>query len=189
MRETILTDVDGILVDFSNEYLRLLELLYGVRKTEADITDFDFRKCVSTTYQDVGIWDYISRHSGFVYNLPTYVGAMGFLAELRALGRVVACTTPAGPYWTAERSQWLLREAGFDKKDIVVAGDKSIIHGDYLIDDAEHNCKAWSNGAGKGGFALLMDRPWNESANPSSYWKRCEDYQDIIDTIKELREP
>ncbi len=186
MRPVILCDVDGILVDFAESYLRLLREMFGVHKTEADITSFHFEQCVSTPEQDRAIWQDIARNPGFVYNLPVYDGAMGFLAELRQLGRVVACTSPANPLWTAERAQWLLDKGGFEKRDIVVASDKSLVMGDVLIDDAIHNLEGWRMGPGGiRGYGLLMNRPWNSQCS-GAIWARAFDYGQLLNYVRDL---
>lgn len=185
--EIILLDIDGVIVDFKDTYLMLLKELHGVHKTEADITNFDFTKCIATVEQDRAIWRHIERSPGMVYNFAVYDGAMDFLAELRQLGRVVACTSPANANWTAERSQWLQDKAGFSKRDIVLASDKSLIGGDYLIDDLVKNLAEWSEEGGCGGYPLLFDRPWNQiermAGAPCPYWARCHDYKHVLTEI------
>lgn len=188
-QDVILCDIDGVICDFANEYLHLLKMQHGIRKVEADITTFHFEQCVSTPEQNASIWRYIERSGGFVYDLPMYNGALEFLSSLRQRGRVVACTSPANPTWTAERTKALQDHFGFSKRDIVVASDKSLIIGDFLIDDAVHNCQEWQNGAGMGGFALLFDRPWNASAPADTHWQRVLDYEHALETLDELLAP
>jgi 5'(3')-deoxyribonucleotidase len=152
---TILVDVDGVLADFTPTYLHELEKATGRHYIEADVTDFDFRKCVCTAEEDAAVWRTLSETPGIVYNLPTYPGAFQFLKELRELGRVVACTKPAGPRWAGERYHWLL-DCGFAPADIVLCGDKNLVKGDVLIDDCIQNLDEWEHGPG-----ILVERPWN----------------------------
>lgn len=188
-QDIILLDVDGVIIDFANHYLSLLARRHGVHRSESNITTFHFEQCVSTPDQNKAIWQHIEATPGLVYGLPAYDGAMDFLAALRQKGRVVACTSPANALWTAERAQALQDRFGFAKRDIVVASDKSLVTGDFLIDDALHNCKEWQNGAGMGGFALLMDRPWNQTSVGDEYWQRVLDYEHTLETLEELQEP
>ncbi len=177
---TIGLDIDGVCCDFAETYLRLLRELHGVVRREEDITNFDFSKCVATPQQDKAIWDYIERSPGLVYNLPLYDGAKGFLAELRQLGRVVACTAPASPRWAAERWQWLEDKAGFKSNDIVLTHSKNFCAFDFLVDDAEHNLRSWGHGS-----KVLFARPWNRVDSEDSY--RAHDYADVLDFIKWVR--
>lgn len=173
----ILCDVDGVLVDFTETYLRLNAELNKRYHVEADITSFNFAECITTPEQDKKIWRHIERSPGMVYNLPLYDGARDFLAALRECGRVVACTSPANPLWTAERAQFLMDKCGFHKKDIVIASDKALVVGDYLIDDAVHNLDSWQHW---GSLGILMTRPWNLS-DDKHY--RVKTYEDVLKTL------
>lgn len=175
-KPTILCDIDGVLTNFTSTYLDLLYAFTGRRHPQSAVTSFNFTECVSSKYEDAAIWRHIAATPGLVRDLPLYDGALDFLAELRKAGRVVACTSPAGPLWTAERSQWLLEVAGFHKRDIVIASDKALVCGDFLIDDAVHNITEWEAAyVGDGG--IVMGRPWN------AHWtgERCHDYEDVLD--------
>lgn len=187
-QDVIGVDVDGVLVNFAGEYLRLLGELHGVHRSEANITSFSFDQCVSTPEQDRSIWQHIQATPGLVYALPVYEGAMDFLAALRQKGRVVACTSPANPLWTAERAQWLVDKAGFAKRDVIIASDKALCAFDYLVDDHLKNTAEWQAGAGMGGFALLFDRPWNHNGTAGAeYWQRVLDYEHCLEAVEELQ--
>jgi 5'(3')-deoxyribonucleotidase len=69
---------------------------------------------------------------------------------------VVAVTAPLAEsdFWTFERARWLGRR-GFRKEDIVFASDKSLVTGDVLIDDGQHNIDSFR------GPGVLIARPWN----------------------------
>jgi 5'(3')-deoxyribonucleotidase len=185
--DTILLDIDGCIVDFASTYLYLLRARHGVSRDITDITTFDFTGCVATKEQDADIWGHINSTPRLVYQLPMYDGARQFLSELRQLGRVVACTSPASGRWAMERWNWLQNEAGFAKSDIVITSAKELVIGDFLVDDSNANCAKWQDGAGMGGFALLFDRPWNRSAMSWDYWQRVNGYNDCLETIRELQ--
>lgn len=181
MKPTILVDVDGILVDFASTYLELLFCHTGRRHHQDEIHSFDFHLSVSSKEEDAAIWKHVTSTPGLVSAIPVYDGAMVFLDELRKLGRVVACTSPAGPLWTAERAQWLLQVAGFHKRDVVIASDKSLVRGDYLIDDATHNIEGWV-AENRHGLGILFDRPWNRSAGCVNYTK-AQHYAHVLEIL------
>lgn len=180
-QHVILLDIDGVLVDFTSAYLDVLAAQTGRHHTADDVTCFDYGSCVATPAEDAAVWRHIGLTPGFVYGLPFYDGALDFLAELREHGRVVACTSPTGAQWAAERYQWLLDAAGFDKRDIVIARDKSLVHGDFLIDDAAHNVAEWE-AVNEDRFGVLFDRPWNRSVD---HHTRCRDYESVLDVVAE----
>lgn len=160
MTDVILLDIDGVIVDFTSAYLDVLATQTGRRHSADDVTCFDYGRCVATPAEDAAVWRHVGATPGFVYDLPLYDGALDFLAELREHGRVVACTSPASAQWAAERYQLLIDVAGFDKRDIVIARSKELVHGDFLIDDAAHNIEEWE-AANEDRFGILFDRPWN----------------------------
>lgn len=163
MTDVILLDIDGVLVDFTSAYLDVLAAQTGRRHSADDVTCFDYAKCVATPMEDARVWAHIADTPGFVYGLPTYDGWREFLGELRGLGRVVACTSPASAQWVAERYQWLLDTAGFEKRDIVIARSKELVRGDFLIDDATHNIDEWE-AAHEDGYGILFERPWSRGS-------------------------
>lgn len=174
----ILCDVDGILVDFTVAYLRLLKLHTGRLHTEAEIHSFNYEECIASKAEDEYVWKWIGKTKNFVYNLPTYPGWRTFLANLRLRGRVVACTSPASGRWTAERYQWLIDRAGFCKNDIVITRCKELVHGDFLIDDAHHNVEAWESFDSSGSrVGILFNRPWNAKC---SHHTRAATYEEIL---------
>lgn len=182
-RPIILCDVDGILVDFTKSYLSLLHADTGRLHAEHEIHSFDYAESIASKEEDARIWKQIAAKTGFVYNLPVYDGALDFLVQLRDLGRVVACTSPAGAVWTAERYDWLLQVAGFDKNDIVVTRAKGLVHGDFLIDDAHHNILDWEASAlGDERLGVLFDRPWNAKY---SHHTRAGDYAEVLRTLSD----
>lgn len=164
----ILVDCDGPLADFILLYLELHEQLNGRRHVHADVTDFDFAKCVATKDEDERVWRHIDRSPGLVRNMVMEDGAAQGLIELRKLGRVVCVTSPhTGPTWMHERFAWLIGR-GFHKRDIVMCKDKSHVAGDILIDDKPEHCIEWAD-ENPSGDAILYGMPhnaeWPEHAN------------------------
>jgi 5'(3')-deoxyribonucleotidase len=180
----ILCDIDGIIVNFTAAYLELVERTTGRVHREHEIHSFNFHESIVSKGEDLAIWKHIASTPGFVHALPLYKDALDFLEVLRSLGRVVACTSPASPLWTAERAQWLREVARFDRRDIVVTNDKSLIYGDYLIDDHYDNIQAWEGAPqnSRDGVGLLFRRPWNfkHEHHTTAYV-----YQDVLDLIDE----
>lgn len=48
------------------------------------------------------------------------------------------------------------------EEDYICAHDKSLVHGDYLLDDGMHNIKAFHS-ANKKGYAIVFDAPHNRN--------------------------
>lgn len=188
-KPTVLCDIDGILLDFTSVYLLFVEKTTGRTHREEEIHSFNYQECIVSKGEDLAIWKLIAETPGLVYNLPLYEGAMLFLSRLRERGRVVACTSPAGPRWTAERAEWLLKAAFFDRKDIVVASDKALVHADYLVDDHFDNIVAWENAANGrtpgASLGVLLSRPWNWK---HSHHTRAWNYAEVLAFIDECEQ-
>jgi 5'(3')-deoxyribonucleotidase len=161
----IFVDVDGCLVDFATSYLSVLLMQTGRYHSHAQVTDFDFTKCVASPAEDDAVWRHIDRTPGFVTRLQPMDGAITALAELRTLGTVRALTAPhLGPTWMHERSRWLL-SAGFTKREIIFCSDKPLVPGDVFIEDRKDTCEAWQE-AHPDSLAILFDQPHNQGASP-----------------------
>ena len=159
MRPKIWVDCDGVLADFVDGYLNLLNLGRDGDSilTHADVTSWDLR---SLDADADAAWHAINTSTSFCFDLCALEGAYDGLDSLRALGDVACATAPvlAGT-WMHQRADWLLAR-GFEKRDIVFAEDKSWLMGDVLIDDRVENCLEWQ-ARNPHGLAILFDQPWN----------------------------
>lgn len=153
--KTILIDVDGVLANMVEPWLDVLYRVTHRSHHVNQIQGFDFQG-VCNPHEAAQVWRYIAGTPGWCLGLLDYPGAANALGRLRRLGRVVAVTAPLAEsdFWTFERARWLGRR-GFRKEDIVFASDKSLVTGDVLIDDGQHNIDAFQ------GPGMLIARPWN----------------------------
>lgn len=176
----ILCDIDGVLLNFTRVYLEHVLSTTGRVHHESEIHSFTYSDSIVSKEEDAAIWKIITSTPGLVLDLPEYDGAMDFLRKLRKLGRVVACTSPAGPLWTAERAQWLLERGGFCKRDMVICSDKSLVHGDYLIDDHFVNTYEW-DAFDEDRTSILFTRPWNRK---HPHHCRVHNYAETLELIE-----
>jgi len=90
---------------------------------------------------------------------------------LRIFSRVVFVTSNFGDVGRAKFNA--LNRLGFqvDKKDFIEASDKSLIRGDFLIDDNFDNCNSFSN------CGILFTKPWNLKDN---FEFRVNNWNDIM---------
>ena len=88
------------------------------------------------------------------------------LTEMESLGhKVFICTSPLGAYQNcvAEKFEWIDKHIGKGWiKKIIITGDKTIVTGDYLIDDRPEiegveSTPAWKH--------ILYDQPYNHNVN------------------------
>jgi 5'(3')-deoxyribonucleotidase len=102
------------------------------------------------------------------------------LWALRAMGHRVVFVTSSNAATAGPKMDWLVHH-GFatDRKDIVIAHDKSLVRGDVLIDDGLHNLKAFP------GPAILFTQPHNASYTRRGL-RRANTWADVVRHVCEL---
>lgn len=154
--KTFLVDIDSVVADNVPEILRRYNMDYDDKLSPNDITDYDmanFAKC------GVEIYEYFW-HLDLYDQVYPIDGAQSGVEWLRRMGhKVVFVTSGVHP----GKVEWLYRY-GFlgniqnwrQSEDVVIAHDKNLIRGDYLIDDHIKNCARFTVGK-----SFLFDQPWN----------------------------
>ena len=150
--KTIGIDVDSVI--FPMNELVILPALEraGFPTRLEEITDFDYAVCLGREQRDVAFTAFKNPKLYDPYKLSPEV-ADG-LAVLRSQYRVLAVTSPFAEH-ASSKWRYCLR-AGFDHKDIVLAGDKTLLRLDVLVDDRGETCLAMGLTS-----AVVYDRPWN----------------------------
>lgn len=170
--KTILIDCDGVLSDFTGKAVSWLNFqiersgyLAGIgrmsRLTPEMVTSYDIFKALGKEEWKQKFWQEVSSRSSWCYEMAAYPHAKETVGLLRSRGRLVCVTGPvSGRYWAGERIEWLRDRLGFDRKDIIVAADKSIVHGDVLIEDSMDNLRKWTQHS-LGRHGIIWTMPWN----------------------------
>lgn len=139
MKPIVLLDLDGVLADFEKGFLNEWRRLYPHR----DYVPLEQRNTFKPYHQypleykaDVVA---IYESEGFFANLEPIAGALQAVTQLNVIcEQVYFCTSPLNQYryCLAEKYDWIARYFGFEyTKRIYVCKDKSLVRGDYLIDD------------------------------------------------------
>ena len=182
---TILVDCDGVLASFTDAYLDLVYDVTGKRIDPNEVTNFkinrspffvELEKTFPRLRQTIDRIITTDRH--FVYSLALIDGAQDGLELLREAGhRVVCVTSPwaGSEFWHHERHDWLEDVMGFDTHNIIFASDKSLVHGDYLIDDKVENLAEWSRCDARR-KPILFDAPYNRD----SKFPRAHTWEDVV---------
>lgn len=171
----IFVDVDDVCAKLAPIWLGLYNKDYDDNLTEGDISDWGIDKLVKPEC-GIKIYHYLKDPKIYDPVLPTS-GALEGVNNLREMGLRVLFAT-ACPVEVAGRKFHWLREYGFIKKerDYIEIRDKSLLKGDYMIDDNYDNCNTFS------GRGYLMKAPWNIKYN----WDyRAENWEDFIKKMKE----
>lgn len=175
-----LVDCDGVLVNFSYTFLNILNRLTGINVPSHSVFDFSD---ICNKNQEAMVWHYIDNNPGVVSSIPEMKDAFKGIETLRKLGRVVALTSPhLGPTWQYERSQALMMNFGFTKKDIIFCSDKKLVPGNVLIEDNLDNVNEYKE-AHPNSVVFLIDAPYNQGNTQAI---RVQNWQEIFNKLDVL---
>lgn len=191
----ILIDLDGTIADFPAEWNRRWTERFPERVfvPTNSYTKMEIEKNYPHEYKDDIQEIYNSK--GFYANLSLLPGSLEALEWLDGEGYYVfLCTKPLSSYHSnntscmAEKCEWVQKTLGnkwIDK--LIITRDKTIVHGDILIDDNPYMTKGlltrppWN--------PVLFEQPWNRrpflpgemQLVPRVNW---ENYQILLSLIK-----
>ena len=151
-KRIVAIDCDGVLVDWTQEAVDLVNLHLDTKHTVNDITDFHFDKCLGKKSRKIIYKELITSRHLYDDREPVE-GCTEALEILREKYRVI-CVSSVVAQHAESKMKWLYRH-GFEHHDIFFAHDKSLIDFDILIDDKKENIlEAVERG-------ILFRRPWN----------------------------
>ncbi|CAH1794241.1 unnamed protein product [Owenia fusiformis] len=138
----VLVDMDCVLADFETNFLKR----YKEKYPDEPFIPLDKRKgfYLTTQYEKIGVHNdkiySVINEEGFFLTLPPIAGGIEALKEMSGLPGVdvFLCTSPVINYQfcVKEKYDWVQKYLGKDwVEKLILTRDKTIIHGDLLIDD------------------------------------------------------
>ena len=177
-KEDIFVDIDGTTLDLMGILLEIYNIDYNDNLTPNDITEWEFANLVKPEAKDK-VYGYFDDPSLYwaMQPLPFAVEGISFLKSLGY--RIIFATHSTMGASGAKYKR--LKELGLIEKqdDYIEAKDKSLLFGDYLIDDGIHNIKVF-----KSGIPILFSQKWNEKEVYSprvNGWKEVMNYFEIME--------
>lgn len=181
-KKVILVDMDGVLADFESGFLQKYTEKFPTReyislenRSTFYVTDnygIRLRRDVESVYNT----------PLFFQNLPPIAGGREALEAMTALGYdVLICTTPLHKYdnCVVEKYNWVKVNLGEEwTRKIVMTHDKTLVYGDYLIDDKPFpvglQLPSWEH--------VLYDAPYNRNIQEKRRltW---ENWQSVIEAV------
>lgn len=144
----LLLDMGGVLV--YHNHIDALNAEFGTAYTRDDIIEFTYSNLPPEHAEFMfAQWH---RHDLYDSNELT-LEQQDVIDGLREMCRVVVCTSPSAG--SIKSKSDFLRQY-FDKDDIVIASDKTLVRGDMLVDDAPHNIHSFP------GHVIIYDQPYNK---------------------------
>lgn len=179
--KTVLLDCDGVIVDLASVVHRTAKKLLGRKlPPPADWKSYDFDVALKLTRNEK---EFLQRRLLVANNLgwkaDFYPGAASFIEYLATNNRVVFVTTPwpGLDHWVEARMSLLQPYLSRRKFDIVFCADKSLVNGDWLIDDKVENVTS------VGEKGILFSQPWNEGYE-NTVANVAKSYTDVIEIVK-----
>jgi 5'(3')-deoxyribonucleotidase len=172
-RRRLLLDMDGVITRFFKRIFDLYFEQYGVRYHEEDLKRHALEDLVgSEVYEKMAA---IFNAPGFFASIEPYEGAIDEVNALNEMCDVWITTAPTtwkdpktgrrgvNPHCMVEKMAWISDRLPTLTRRVIITKDKSIIRGDALADDSDHNFGPWAE-ANPTGLAAVIDQPWNRSA-------------------------
>lgn len=158
----VLVDMDGTICNFTKELLMRAHTRLGTPLLHEEScthfhTEHEFDACFRDSVAK------LSDEPDFFASLEPIDGAVTALHEMEASGvRVFICTAPKkfyhNPHCTGEKHRWVMKHLGRKwTEKVVLTRDKTLVHGDVLIDDKPDVdgviAPSWKH--------VYFDRPYN----------------------------
>ncbi len=167
--KTILLDVDDVTVDLITVWLSLYNEKYNDNITEHEIETWDISHYVKCGDD---IYNFLKNYNLYDTVIPV-TGAIEGIEYLRELEFRVVFVTASTPEQSGRKYKLLMDYEILDnRKNYIEALDKSLVIGDYLIDDNPDNV---INAFGQG---IVFTKPWNK--NLTGY-PRVSNWNDIVE--------
>lgn len=158
--KTYLVDMDGVLAAYYAKFLEKWREHYPEREfiLEEELKEHDLEHSYPEKYlQDI---NKIREDTYFFNELEPIKYALEGIQELAKYNTVFICTAPSvdNLHSAHGKTMWIREHLGKDwLRRTIITKDKTLVHGDYLIDDKPHikgvNKPTWEH--------ILYDQPYN----------------------------
>lgn len=157
-RLTVLIDVDNVLEDLNNAWVKAINSKYGTSVKPSDIKTWDIERYFDGLSR-TQVFSPLHKEE-FWKNLQPIPNAPEYLKKLIDDGHEVVLLTSSHPDTVKYKYDFIRKHFPYISfKDIILTSRKQMVMGDILIDDAPHNLEG-------GVYAgVLMSSPHNMEYN------------------------
>ncbi len=132
----ILSDMDGVIVDWTGQFNFDLKV-WAPELEFGELREFSTPTDLPQAHQDA--INFVKNRPGFYADMEPIEGGVDMLNELQYRGHEVwICSSPEvnNPTCESDKKDWLARYMGeFWAKRLILTRDKTLVRGDFLIDD------------------------------------------------------
>ncbi len=188
---TVGVDVDGVLADLHQEWLRRYNRDFKDTLVQEDVTEWAIDKFVkpeALVLNQNGIaplFQYL-QDPDLYENMPEIPHAREGLEYIRRRGHNVVLVSSCVMNQADQKMRWVVSHKmvkplrGDTLLDFVAASNKSYVRVDALIDDRDKNVKDSQ------GYRILFDSPWNWETNEQDYDFRLLDWLHVEEAVDRL---
>lgn len=160
---TVLLDMDGVIVDFVEHYLHLVEDFHGKVFSHDDVTQWDVERALGLSQDEAHVVHKALEAPRVAYHMHPYTGAVDAVHRISQHATVVFLTAhlKRSPTWVHDRDNWIKLFFGNVDTKVVYTHHKELVPGDVFVDDKPENVLSWKR-AHPFGTAILWSMPWNK---------------------------
>ncbi len=169
----IISDVDDVCGNLIDEWLKRYNRDWNDTLKKSEITEWDISLFLKDKNNKKQFYEYIEDPT--IYDsIKPIKNALWGINTLRSFGYRIVFVTSSTIGHAGRKFRWL-QDHGFieHKKDYIEAFDKSLIIGDYMIDDRIDNVRTFS---GKG---ILFGEMWHKS----DWDRKAKNWKEVINLI------
>ncbi len=154
----LIVDMDDVLADATGQLINLYEKEFGVRVARESMNHREDREKFPA--HNEAVFQFVFR-KGFFRSMPVNEHSQQVMKKLNEKYEVfIVSSAMEFPNSLIEKLEWLNEHFPFlHWKQFVFCGKKSIVHGDYMIDDLPHNLDTFN------GEKILFTAPHNMQYN------------------------
>jgi len=167
MKEILLVDMDGVLVDIYTTFFKLHEQETGQKLNLKDIAGLLEEEAFKNQRKWVSL-------PGFFRDLPVMPGSREALHKLNDRYKVIVVSLATEfPFCLTDKQLWMHDNFPFISwKQLVFCGDKNIVKADIMIDDHLKNLDNFK------GETIMFTQPHNINL-PDSHHRRVDSWKEI----------
>jgi 5'(3')-deoxyribonucleotidase len=165
----LIVDMDDVLADATGQFINFYERQFGVRVPREFLNHKEEGQGFPDNHEAIKSYVY---QKDFFRTMSVNQNAHDVMRKLNEKYEVfIVSSAMEFPNSLVEKLEWLNEHFPFlHWKQFVFCGRKSIVHGDYMIDDLPHNLETFN------GEKLLFSAPHNLQFN---HFKRVSDWNNV----------
>lgn len=170
-KQRLLVDMDGVMADVYQQFFKMHEEEFGIRKTEEEVLGKIEREAFQNSRS------YVFRQGFFRY-APVMEGGVEAVKQLNEhYDLFIVSAAMEFPHSLPEKLEWLQEHFPFlTWHQLVFCGSKTVMHGDIMIDDHYKNLDHFT------GRTILFTQPHNYGLDDKHH-ERVYSWKEVLEKL------